>query len=196
VQRIASERMALSSRCLSRHGCMLCHQVQHTDALLNLDMLVLSHTRSAAQQQVWSRKTTAAAEACKILLLLLLVNPLTALLHRVRLRVVMSLLSENLRHSYASVGLRASCKPSYTRRPLDKFRQLRHLAICDLYSTGLRLQRREPPAQRISRLTQQSAMEGRSTAPPTEDFASLQQLALQAAKTGAEVRCMLASVTT
>ena len=42
---------------------MLCHQVR-TDALL------LSHTRSAAQQQVWSRKTRAAAEACKILLLL------------------------------------------------------------------------------------------------------------------------------
>ena len=33
--------MALSSRCLSRHGCILCHRVQHTDALLNLDILVL-----------------------------------------------------------------------------------------------------------------------------------------------------------
>ena len=39
---------------------------QHTDALLILVMLVLSHTRSAAQQQVWSGKTKAAAEACKI----------------------------------------------------------------------------------------------------------------------------------
>ncbi len=66
VQRIAFERMALSSRCLPRHGCVLCHQVHHTDALLILDilkMLVLSKTRSAAQPQVWSRKTTAAAEA-------------------------------------------------------------------------------------------------------------------------------------
>lgn len=122
------------------------------------------------------------------------VNPLTALLYRVRLRTMISRLSENLRHSYACVGLRALCKPSYTRRPLDKFRQLRHLAVCDLYSTGPHLQRREPPAQRISRLTQQPAMAGLSTAPPTEDLASLQQLAPQAAKTGAEVRCMLASV--
>ena len=70
VQRIAFERMALSSRCLSRHGCILCQQVRHADALLILDMSVLSHTRSAAQPQVWSRKTTAAAEACKIFLLL------------------------------------------------------------------------------------------------------------------------------
>ena len=70
VQRIAFERMALSSQCLSRHGCILRHQVHHTDALFTLDMLV-SHTRSAAQPQVWSRKTTAGAEACKILLLLL-----------------------------------------------------------------------------------------------------------------------------
>jgi len=54
VQRVASEQMALSSRCLSRHACMFCHQVQNTDALLILDMLVLSHTRSAAQQQVCS----------------------------------------------------------------------------------------------------------------------------------------------
>ena len=126
------------------------------------------------------------------------VDPLTALqlLHRVRLRVTMSLLSQHLRRSYASVGLRVLCKPSYTRRPLDKFRQLRHLAICDLNSTGPSLQRREPPAQNIPRQYQQSAMASRSTAPPTEDFAALQQLALQAAKTGAEVRCMLASVAT
>ncbi len=124
------------------------------------------------------------------------VDPLTALLHRVRLRVTMSLLSELLRHSYASVGLRALCEPSYTLRPLDKFRQLRHLAICDLNSTGPLLQRRKPPAQRNSRQVQQPAMAGRSTAPPTESFAALQQLALQAAKTGAEVRCMLASVAT
>ena len=71
VQRIAFERMALSSRYLSRHSCVLCHQVHHTDALLILDilkMLVLSKTRSAAQSQVWSRKTTAAAEACMTLL--------------------------------------------------------------------------------------------------------------------------------
>ncbi|DBA95315.1 TPA: Phosphatase impl1, chloroplastic [Trebouxia sp. C0006] len=99
----------------------------------------------------------------------------------------MSLLSQHLRRSYASVGLRVLCKPSYTRRPLDKFRQLRHLAICDLNSTGPSLQRREPPAQNSPRQYQQSAMAGRSTAPPTEDFAALQQLALQAAKTGAEV---------
>ena len=68
VQRIAFEQMALS-RCLSRHGCILCQQVHHTDALLSLDMLymlVLSNPRSAAQLQVWSRKTTTAAEACKI----------------------------------------------------------------------------------------------------------------------------------
>ena len=39
VQRIAFERMALSSRYLPRHGCVLCHQVHHTDALLILDML-------------------------------------------------------------------------------------------------------------------------------------------------------------
>ena len=64
VQRIAFERMALSSQCLSCHGCVLRHQVHHTDASLILDMLV-SHTRSAAQPQVWSRKTTTAAEACK-----------------------------------------------------------------------------------------------------------------------------------
>ena len=121
------------------------------------------------------------------------VNLLTALLHRVRLRVTMSLMSQHLRHSYASIGLRALYEPSYTRRPLDKFRQLRHLAICDLNSTG---QRREPPAQRLSRQFQQSAMTGRSAAPPTEIFAALQQLALQAAKTGAEVRCMLAWVAT
>ena len=44
---------------------MLCHQVHHTDALLSLDMSVLSHTRSTAQE-AWPRKTTAAAEACKI----------------------------------------------------------------------------------------------------------------------------------
>ena len=37
VQRIAAERMAPSTRCLSRHGCMLCHKVQHIDAILNLD---------------------------------------------------------------------------------------------------------------------------------------------------------------
>ena len=42
---------------------MLCHQVHHIGASLFLDILVLSHTRSAAQPQVWSRKTTAAAEA-------------------------------------------------------------------------------------------------------------------------------------
>ncbi|DBA77449.1 TPA: Phosphatase impl1, chloroplastic, variant 3 [Trebouxia sp. C0004] len=100
---------------------------------------------------------------------------------------MMSRLSENLRHSYASVGLRALCNTSYMRRPLDKFRQLRHLAVCDLYSIGPRLQRREPPVQIISRRSQQVAMTGRSTAPPTEYIASLQQLALQAAKTGAEV---------
>ena len=29
VQRIASRRTALSSRCLSRHGCILCHQLHH-----------------------------------------------------------------------------------------------------------------------------------------------------------------------
>ena len=105
-----------------------------------------------------------------------------------------SRMSENLLRSYAGVGLRALCKPSYTRRPLDKFRQVRHLAVCDLNSTGPRLQRREPPAQRKLRTKEQSAMASRSTAPLTEDFASLQQIALQAAKTGAEVRCMLASV--
>ena len=65
-QRIASERMALSRRCLSRPGCMLYHHMHHAAASLFLDTLVLSHTRSAAQQQVWSCKTTAAAEACKI----------------------------------------------------------------------------------------------------------------------------------
>ena len=63
MQRIAVERMALSSQCLSRQGCILCHQVHNT--LLILEMLVLSHTRSAAQPQVQSRKTTTAAEACK-----------------------------------------------------------------------------------------------------------------------------------
>ncbi len=118
------------------------------------------------------------------------VNPLTDLLHRVCMRIMTSRSSEKLFSSCASVGLRALCKPSCTRRPLDNFRQLRHLAVCDLYATG-RLQRRELPAQRQSRLEQQSAMAGRSTAPPTENFASLQQLALQAAKTGAEVRCNL-----
>ena len=68
VQRIAFEQMALS-RCPSRHGCILCQQVHHTDALLILDMLymlVLSNPRSAAQPQVVSRKTTTAAEAGKI----------------------------------------------------------------------------------------------------------------------------------
>ena len=74
VQRIASERVALNSRCLSRHGCMLYHHMHHAAASLYLDMLMLSHTRSAAQQQVWSCKTTAAAEACKTLLLLLYVS--------------------------------------------------------------------------------------------------------------------------
>ncbi|KAL3150668.1 hypothetical protein ABBQ32_000464 [Trebouxia sp. C0010 RCD-2024] len=39
--------MALSSQCLSCHGCVLRHQVHHTDASLILDTLV-SHTRSAA----------------------------------------------------------------------------------------------------------------------------------------------------
>ena len=58
------ERMALSSLYLSRHGCMFCQQVQHTDALLNLDILELSQTRSAAQQQVWSRKSRSAS-ACR-----------------------------------------------------------------------------------------------------------------------------------
>ena len=62
VQRIAFERMAVSSQCLSRHVCILRHQVHHTDALLILDMCG-DHTRSAAQPQVWSRKTTTAAEA-------------------------------------------------------------------------------------------------------------------------------------
>ena len=66
VQLIASERMALSSRCLPGCGCTLCHQVQHTNALVHLEMLALSHTTSAAQQQVCSRKTTAEAEVCKI----------------------------------------------------------------------------------------------------------------------------------
>ena len=65
VQRIAFERMALSSQCLSRHGCILRHQRHHTDALLILDMCG-DYTRSAAQPQVWSRKITTAAEACKI----------------------------------------------------------------------------------------------------------------------------------
>ena len=63
VQLIASERMALSSRCLPRCGCTLCHQVQHTNALVHLEMLALSHTGFAAQQQVCSRKTTASVRA-------------------------------------------------------------------------------------------------------------------------------------
>ena len=37
VQRIASERMALSRRCLSCHDCILCHRLHHSDALLMLD---------------------------------------------------------------------------------------------------------------------------------------------------------------
>ena len=66
VQRIAFEQMALS-RCLSRHGCILCQQVHHTDALLTLDMLyMLVLSNPTAQPQVWSRKITTAAEACKI----------------------------------------------------------------------------------------------------------------------------------
>ena len=57
VQRIAFERMALGSQCLSRQGCIVRHQVHHTDAVVMLDILMLSHTSSAAQPQVWSRKT-------------------------------------------------------------------------------------------------------------------------------------------
>ena len=46
--------MALSSQCLSRHGCILRYQVHHIpDALLILGMLVLW---SVAQPQIWSRK--------------------------------------------------------------------------------------------------------------------------------------------
>ena len=41
VQRIASERWLLA--------VPLCHQMHHTNAALVLDMLVLSHSRSAAQ---------------------------------------------------------------------------------------------------------------------------------------------------
>ena len=65
VQRVASERIALNSRYLSRHGSMLWHQL-HMHMRYWFNMWVLSHTRSAAQQEVWSRKTRAAAEACKI----------------------------------------------------------------------------------------------------------------------------------
>ena len=72
AQRVSSERMALGSRCLSRHGCMVCHRVHRTGALWSVDMLVLPHSRSAVRQQVWSRKTTAATEACGCKLLLLL----------------------------------------------------------------------------------------------------------------------------
>ena len=74
VQRISSKQMALSSRCLSRHGCMLYHYMHHAAASLFLVMLVLAHSRSAAQQQVWSCKTTAATEECKILLLINIFN--------------------------------------------------------------------------------------------------------------------------
>ena len=96
VQRTASERMALSSRVEIDTGCMLCHQVHHTGASLLLDMLVLSHTMSAAQQQICKtaadqrerergereRDFTDGAP-CKVFLLLLHALTITALIRHV-----------------------------------------------------------------------------------------------------------------
>ena len=66
-------------------------------------MLVLSHSRSAAQQQVCSRKTTAAAETCKILFLLLVTLDLVVQINNLQAKLMLVVCKLQTLHGSARI---------------------------------------------------------------------------------------------